>query len=34
MEDGNVRTFPYENQPNWSVGDRVRVVDGYLRQAS
>lgn len=34
MEDGNVRTFPYDNQPNWSAGDRVRVVDGYLRAAS
>ena len=31
MEDGKVRTFPYDNQPNWSTGDRVRVVDGYLR---
>lgn len=31
MEDGNIRTFPYDNQPNWSAGDRVRVVDGYLR---
>ncbi len=34
MEDGNVRSFPYNNQPNWSVGDRVRVVDGYLRRAA
>lgn len=31
MEDGSVRTFPYNNQPNWSSGDRIRVVDGYLR---
>lgn len=31
MEDGKMRTFPYDNQPNWSEGDRVRVVDGYLR---
>ncbi|MFJ7566709.1 glycine zipper 2TM domain-containing protein [Herminiimonas sp. NPDC097707] len=31
MEDGKIRTFPYDNQPNWSTGDRVRVVDGYLR---
>ncbi len=31
MEDGKIRTFPYDNQPNWNVGDRVRVVDGYLR---
>ena len=34
MENGNVRTFPYNNQPNWNVGDRVRVVDGYLRAAA
>src|SRR5690606_17779594 len=27
MEDGNVRTFPYNGQPPWSTGDRVRVVD-------
>ncbi len=31
MEDGKMRTFPYDKQPNWSTGDRVRVVDGYLR---
>ncbi len=31
MEDGHVRTFPYNGQPPWSTGDRVRVVDGYLR---
>lgn len=30
MEDGEVRTFPYAQQPGWSVGDRVRVVDGQL----
>jgi len=30
MEDGDVRTFPYSQQPGWSVGDRVRVVDGKL----
>lgn len=30
MDDGTVRTFPYNNQPNWSIGDRIRVVDGYL----
>lgn len=28
MEDGSVRTFPYAQQPGWSVGDRVRVVNG------
>lgn len=31
MEDGKVRTFPYNSQPQWTVGDRIRVVDGYLR---
>jgi len=31
MENGQVRNFPYNNQPNWRQGDRVRVVDGYLQ---
>ena len=31
MENGQVRSFPYNNQPNWRQGDRVRVVDGYLQ---
>ena len=31
MEDGRIRTFPYNNPPNWNTGDPVRVVDGYLR---
>lgn len=30
MEGGEVRTFPYTEQPGWSVGDRVRVVNGQL----
>lgn len=30
MEDGDIRTFPYSQQPGWGVGDRVRVVDGKL----
>ncbi|HJV74157.1 MAG TPA: glycine zipper 2TM domain-containing protein [Noviherbaspirillum sp.] len=30
MEGGEVRTFPYAEQPGWNVGDRVRVVDGHL----
>lgn len=30
MENGTVRTFPYNSQPNWNVGDRIKVVDGYL----
>lgn len=31
MEDGRIRTFPYNNQPHWNVGDRIRVEDGYLK---
>jgi outer membrane lipoprotein SlyB len=31
MEDGGFRTFPYNSQPHWNTGDRVRVVDGYLK---
>lgn len=30
MEDGDIRTFPYEQQPGWGVGDRVKVVNGQL----
>lgn len=30
MDNGTVRSFPYDNQPGWNVGDRIRVVDGYL----
>jgi outer membrane lipoprotein SlyB len=30
MDDGSIRTFPYAQQPAWSAGDRVRVVDGQL----
>lgn len=33
MEDGKIRNFPYNNPPPWREGDRVRVVDGYLRAA-
>jgi outer membrane lipoprotein SlyB len=33
MENGQVRNFPYNNQPPWHQGDRVRVVDGYLQAA-
>jgi outer membrane lipoprotein SlyB len=31
MEDGRTRTFPYNNAPQWQIGDRIRVVDGYLQ---
>lgn len=31
MEDGKIRNFPFNGQPQWHEGDRVRVVDGYLR---
>jgi outer membrane lipoprotein SlyB len=30
MEDGRIRTFPYNSQPHWAVGDRIKVVNGYL----
>ena len=30
MDDGSTRTFPYTGQPDWSAGDRVRVVNGTL----
>lgn len=33
MENGQVRNFPYNNQPPWHQGDQVRVVDGYLQAA-
>jgi outer membrane lipoprotein SlyB len=33
MGDGTLRTFPFNNVPPWHEGDRVRVVDGYLRAA-
>jgi outer membrane lipoprotein SlyB len=31
MEDGTLRTFPFNNAPQWNTGDRIRVVDGYLQ---
>lgn len=30
MEDGEIRSFPYAQQPGWNIGDRVRVVNGQL----
>jgi outer membrane lipoprotein SlyB len=33
MENGQIRNFPYNNQPPWHQGDRVRIVDGYLQPA-
>lgn len=30
MENGDIRTFSYAEQPAWSAGDRVQVVDGHL----
>lgn len=30
MEDGTVRSFPFNQQPGWSNGDRVRIVNGQL----
>jgi outer membrane lipoprotein SlyB len=30
MEDGSVRTFPYETEPAFRSGERVKVVEGRL----
>ena len=30
MEDGESRSFPFEAQPGWAAGDKVRVVNGTL----
>ena len=30
MEDGSSRSFPFEAQPGWKAGDKVRVVNGTL----
>lgn len=30
MEDGSSRSFPFETQPGWKAGDKVRVVNGSL----
>lgn len=30
MEDGSTRTFPYDAEPGFSAGQRVRVVEGKL----
>lgn len=30
MDDGSIRTFPYAQQPGWTAGDRVRVLNGHL----
>jgi outer membrane lipoprotein SlyB len=31
MEDGSMRTFPFDNEPGFRSGDRVRVVEGRLQ---
>lgn len=31
MDGGAERSFPYNGVPPWHEGDRVRVVDGYLK---
>lgn len=33
LDDGTQRTLSSEAQPSWSVGQRVRLVDGELRAA-
>ena len=30
MQDGSSRTFPYEKEPGFNVGDKVKVVEGAL----
>lgn len=30
MEDGSVRTFPYDSPPSYQAGNKVRVVNGTL----
>ena len=30
MNSGTMRTFHYSNQPEWGVGDEIRIVDGKL----
>jgi outer membrane lipoprotein SlyB len=30
MQDGSSRTFPYEKEPGFHVGDKVKVVEGTL----
>jgi outer membrane lipoprotein SlyB len=30
MDDGSTRTFPYENEPAFRAGSKVKVVDGAL----
>ncbi len=31
MDDGSSRTFPYDSEPGFRVGERIRVVDGKLQ---
>jgi outer membrane lipoprotein SlyB len=31
MEDGSTRTFPYDNEPGFRAGERVRIVEGKLQ---
>jgi outer membrane lipoprotein SlyB len=30
MDNGSIRSFPFKQQPAWSTGDSVRVVNGQL----
>jgi outer membrane lipoprotein SlyB len=32
MEDGSVRTFPYDTQPPFQTGSKIRVVNGTLSE--
>jgi len=30
MEDGDFRTFTFESEPGYRIGEKVKVVDGRL----
>jgi outer membrane lipoprotein SlyB len=30
MDDGNFRTVSFENEPGYSIGEKVKVVDGRI----
>lgn len=34
LDDGSARTFRQDNQPRWSTGQRVKVVNGELRSVA
>ena len=34
LEDGSVRAIQQADQPTWSTGDRVKIVDGVVRRSN